>query len=66
MRLTRVEQSLWREAAEELQRAGEYLEHGDSLVTLSQHVRSASESFDHLAALMAERAKAQAKTKGAA
>ena len=41
MKLTRVEQSLWREAAEELHRAAEYLEHGNDLVILSQLVRSA-------------------------
>lgn len=57
MKLTRVEQSLWREAAEESLRASEYLERGDDLVILSQLVRSASESFDHLAAMLSERAK---------
>ena len=65
MKLTRVEQSLWREASEELQHSAEYLEHGNDLVILSQLVRSASESFDHLAALLVERAKVEGKARRA-
>lgn len=61
MKLTRVEQSLWREAEECREKAQSYLEHGCDLVILSQLVREASSSFDHLSALLVERARVERK-----
>ena len=59
MKLSQVETSILREAEEERTRALSYLEHGSDLVVLSQLIRSASESYDHAAALLAMRAKAE-------
>jgi hypothetical protein len=66
MRLTTVETSIIREAEEMRTRALSYLERGSDLVILSQLVREAAESYDHAAALIALRAKAESKARAPA